>query len=192
VLRQKLIAIAIALNVALTVRAEPDTAATITVNAGAAAPITLTRFADDEAAIVIDGQLIEAAWTKLPVIHELRVLEPDTLAEPPYATDVRVLYTEKGLYIGVDMEQPADTIVKRFTPRDEFEVDRDYISITLDCKRGHVVPAAEPAIDLGVVDRIEPGIGSVDRVEERQHVHAAEGALQRTTQQCLQVLEGAA
>ena len=39
-----------------------------------------------------------------------------------------------------------------------------------------VVPGAEPWIDLRVVDRIEAGVGAVDRMEERQHVHAAEDA----------------
>jgi hypothetical protein len=132
VLRQKLIASAIALVLLNSAQAQQEPAATMTVDFGSASPITLTRFSEEEADMVVDGRLLESAWTNLPVFRELRVLEPDTLAEPPYATDVRILYTEKGLYVGVDMEQPADTIVKRFTPRDDFDVNRDYVSITLD------------------------------------------------------------
>lgn len=64
--------------------------------------------------------------------------------------------------------------------------------VGVGCERRHVIPPAKPPIDLGVVDRIEPGVGSVDGMKERQHVHAAEGALQGATEQCLQVPKGAA
>ncbi len=37
---------------------------------------------------------------------------------------------------------------------------------------GHVVPASEARIDFGVVDWIEAGVGTIERGEERQHVHA--------------------
>ncbi|MDH4048302.1 MAG: DUF5916 domain-containing protein [Gammaproteobacteria bacterium] len=117
---------------ALSVRAEQDDASGIAVDFGNGEPISLTRFAADEANIEVDGHLVENAWTGLPVFRELRVLEPDTMAVPTYPTEVRILYTEKGLYVGVDMQQPADTLVKRFTPRDDFDVNRDYVSITLD------------------------------------------------------------
>ncbi len=43
-----------------------------------------------------------------------------------------------------------------------------------------------------MIDRIEPGVGAVDRVEERQDVHAAEGPLQRSIEQPLQIAEGPA
>lgn len=131
-LRQKLFASAIALALAHPAHTDDDTASSVAVEIGQAAPITLTRFSDTEADIVVDGRLQESAWSGIPPIRDLRVLEPDTMVEPPYATDIRILYTEKGLYIGVDMEQPADTIVKRYTPRDDFDVNRDYVSITLD------------------------------------------------------------
>ena len=41
-------------------------------------------------------------------------------------------------------------------------------------ERRDVAPVAEPRVDARVVARIEPRIGGVDRVEERQHVNAAE------------------
>ncbi len=39
-----------------------------------------------------------------------------------------------------------------------------------------VVPRAQAGVDLRVIDRVEPGVGAVDRIEERQEVHAAEDA----------------
>jgi hypothetical protein len=131
-LRQKLLGSLFALVLALTANAGQDTSPGIVVSSGSGDPIRLTRFAHDEAAIDVDGHLAEPAWSNLPVIRELRVLEPDTLAEPSYATAVRILYTELGLYVGIDMEQPADTLSRRFTPRDDFDVNRDFVSITLD------------------------------------------------------------
>ena len=59
-------------------------------------------------------------------------------------------------------------------------------------ERRDVVPRAEPSIDLRVVDRIEAGVGAVDRMEERQHVDAAERAGERTVEQPLQIAERAA
>jgi hypothetical protein len=56
-------------------------------------------------------------------------------------------------------------------------------------ERRDVVPRAEPRVDLRVVDRVEPGVGLVDRVEERQDVHAAERALQGALEQGLQTGE---
>ena len=55
-----------------------------------------------------------------------------------------------------------------------------------------VVPCAQAVIDLGVVDRVEAGVGAVDRMEERQHVHASERTLQRPVEQLLQVAKRAA
>ena len=58
-------------------------------------------------------------------------------------------------------------------------------------ERGDVVPRAESRIDLRVIDGIEAGVGAVDRMEERQHVDAAERPGERTVQQSLKVAEGA-
>ena len=95
-------------------------------------PIPLTRFNDREANINIDGHVDEPAWAGSRTYNELRVLSPDTLAAVPYKTDVRLFYTEKGLYVSFDMEQPKETVVKRLTARDVREVNRDYVTVTLD------------------------------------------------------------
>src|SRR5580692_10899865 len=52
----------------------------------------------------------------------------------------------------------------------------DEIGHDLDvaAERTNVIPGAESGVDLRVIDRIEAGIGAVDRPEERQQMHAAE------------------
>ena len=97
-----------------------------------ARPIRLMRLDHDTTAVTIDGALDEAVWQQVDTIGRLRVIEPDTLAEPPYATDFRIFYTERGIYASFDMEQPAETIIERAAPRDAYDVNRDNVGFTLD------------------------------------------------------------
>jgi hypothetical protein len=91
--------------------------------------LVLQRF--DGAQIKIDGKLDEPSWQGAPIINALVIIDPDTLADTPWATDVRAFYTDKGLYVGIYNEQPEDTIVERLSPRDG-SVSRDGNFITLD------------------------------------------------------------
>src|SRR5438093_13435758 len=52
-------------------------------------------------------------------------------------------------------------------------------------QRAYVIPSAEPRVDFCVVDRIETGIGAINRIKKRKQVHAAEYAFQRPLQQVL-------
>ena len=91
----------------------------------------LTRVEEDQAAIQLDGFLDEAIWQQIPSFDGMRVINPDTLAETPYDTDIRVFYTEQGIYIGVKNHQPADTLVARMTARDT-QLDRDGFVVGVD------------------------------------------------------------
>lgn len=95
-------------------------------------PIHLLRVSHADLDIDVDGRLDEKIWTRLEPFGEALVIEPDTLKVPPYATDTRMFYTERGLYVAFDLEQPADTIVERYVPRDAFNLSRDNIGFTLD------------------------------------------------------------
>ena len=75
----------------------------------------LTRIDEDAANITLDGFVDEAVWRDLPVSDGMRVIDPDTLAEVPYKTDIRMFYTEQGIYVGVVNHQPAETLVARRT-----------------------------------------------------------------------------
>ncbi|MCB1645169.1 MAG: hypothetical protein KDI36_06935, partial [Pseudomonadales bacterium] len=82
--------------------------------------------------IKIDGHLNEPVWQTLPAYDEFVVIQPDTLADVQHATQVRMFYTSEGLYVGVDMAQPAGTLYKRLSGRDQRQINRDNINITLD------------------------------------------------------------
>ena len=75
--------------------------------------------------IKIDGALDEPIWQQLPAYDELVVIEPDTLAKPPFRTRVRLFHTDKGLYIGIDMDQPSGTLIARLSGRDNRRINRD-------------------------------------------------------------------
>lgn len=96
---------------------------------GIPAHMALTEFQEHD--VVIDGVLDEAAWNKVNGFDTMMVVEPDTLADPEYRTVVRMFYTSRGLFVSADMIQPPDTLVERFSARDQ-NLNRDGFTITLD------------------------------------------------------------
>ena len=91
----------------------------------------LTRIEEDAANIQLDGFLDEPVWQDIPVFDGMRVINPDTLAETPYQTDIRVFYTEQGIYVGVKNHQPEETLVALMTPRDT-QLNRDGFVVGVD------------------------------------------------------------
>ena len=85
----------------------------------------------DDAEIRIDGQLDEDVWANIEAYDGMLVIDPDTLVDPVYATRAKYFYTARGLYMGVDLEQPKETLVARLSSRDSF-INRDEFGITLD------------------------------------------------------------
>ena len=83
-------------------------------------------------AVRVDGFLKEKVWDELPAYDEFVVTDPDTLAEVPHATLVKMFYSQEGLYVGVEMEQPGETIISRLSGRDMRQINRESINITLD------------------------------------------------------------
>ena len=95
----------------------------------------LTRFDESDANITLDGFVDEAVWENIPVVDGMRVINPDTLAETPYETHVRMFYTERGIYISSINYQPAETLVARMTSRDT-QLDRDGFVVGIDASGG--------------------------------------------------------
>ena len=108
-------------------------------------PIRLTQFVSP--AIQIDGVLEESEWQSLPVFNNFRELSPATLTEAPFETGLRIFYSEKGLYIGIQADQPSDTLIERLSSRDQF-ITRDGFSFILD-PSGEGLYAYWFAINLG-------------------------------------------
>lgn len=99
-------------------------------------PLRLSRYDHAVAGIKIDGRLDETPWLESIAHTELRVIRPDTLAVPPHRTSIRLFYTERGVYVSFDMEQPKETLLRRFTARDNAQARRDAVSFTLDTSGG--------------------------------------------------------
>jgi len=115
-------------------RADPDTRPPRSIKLSVEGPdieVTLPYREHGSFDFTLDGRLDEDWWEELPAYDNMRVISPDTLAQTRYATDVRLFYTDKGIYIGVYMEQPAETLLARLSSRDEF-LNRDSFGITLD------------------------------------------------------------
>jgi hypothetical protein len=91
----------------------------------------LTRVEESQANINLDGFVDEAVWVNIPVIDNMRVINPDTLAETPYETHVRMFYTERGIYVSSVNYQPSGTLVARMTSRDT-QLDRDGFVVGID------------------------------------------------------------
>jgi hypothetical protein len=115
--------------------ASEDTTGTIeqaTVEFALDSPIQLARRESRPSDMQVDGRLDEAIWRELPGADGFSVIDPDTLAKPPYRTLVKGFYTRRGLYVAIDMEQPKETLIRRLSSRDSRRINRDNVGITLD------------------------------------------------------------
>jgi hypothetical protein len=91
----------------------------------------ITQVEEADVNIALDGFVDEAVWQSLPIIDGMRIVEPDTLEEAPFKTDIRFFYPERGMYFGIVNHQPADSLVARMTDRDS-PLSRDFIGVTID------------------------------------------------------------
>ena len=85
----------------------------------------------EDADIKIDGLVDEAIWSEIPAFDGMTVTDPDTLEKPTHKTRSRILYTDKGLFVAAEMEQPVETLVERLSSRDE-SVNRDDYGFLVD------------------------------------------------------------
>jgi len=94
----------------------------------------ITQFEEDSINISLDGFVDEAAWESIPVIDGMKIIDPDTLQEPPYKTDIRFFSTEQGLYFGIVNHQPPDSLIARITNRDASPLTplNDGIGVVID------------------------------------------------------------
>ena len=95
-------------------------------------PIVLPKYQESQLDMTIDGHLDESVWHEFGGVDAFRVVDPDTLGLPRYATELKMFYTERGLYAAFRMEQPPESLVRRLSGRDERQINRDTVSITLD------------------------------------------------------------
>jgi hypothetical protein len=82
---------------------------------------------------VLDGRLDEAVWKSAPQTGSFTQKLPADGAPPSEETNVRVLYDDDALYIGVHCAQTRTPIIPRLTRRDR-QVESDWVSIDLDTR----------------------------------------------------------
>lgn len=80
---------------------------------------------------IIDGNLEEAAWQGVEWSSDFIQFEPEPLAETPFKTQVKTLYDDRNLYIGVRCyDDEPELIEQRMSRRDNFP--GDWIEINID------------------------------------------------------------
>lgn len=85
----------------------------------------------DTVDIRLDGEVSEDVWQTVAPHDRMLVAVPATARPGQHRTDVHLLATERGLYVGAILYQDPDSLVTRRAIRD-LQVDRDTFGITLD------------------------------------------------------------
>ena len=89
----------------------------------------ITQFEENDVNIMLDGFIDEPVWQGISIIDGMKRMDPDTLEDAPYRTDIRFFYTERGLYFGIVNHQPAETVISRLTARDSSPFNLSLIHI---------------------------------------------------------------
>lgn len=91
-----------------------------------------------EKAPVLDGLLNDDVWASAPVTDQFWGAQPYPGRLQTYNTEVRILYTNEALYIGMYAFDPApDSILQQLTGRDG-DGNSDYMGVALNCYRDGV------------------------------------------------------
>ena len=102
-------------------------------------------------AITMDGKLSEADWKRAVPSDTFTQQYPREGAAPSHRTEVRVLYTDRALYIGIDCPQANTPVVARLTRRDRVTT-ADRVTVDID-SRGEGLTAFHFGVNAaGVLD----------------------------------------
>lgn len=82
---------------------------------------------------VIDGRLDEPVWRTAPVANQFTQSYPNPGALPQQRTEVRVIYDNNALYVGVRaLDSRPDSIVAQLARRDAAAIYSDWIHVLID------------------------------------------------------------
>jgi hypothetical protein len=87
--------------------------------------------------LVVDGKLDDPAWKRAIPSDTFTQHFPEEGAPPSERTEVRILYDDDAIYIGVDCEQVRTPVVKRLMRRDT-QLPSDGIWLDIDSRRDGV------------------------------------------------------
>ena len=102
--------------------------------------------------IEIDGELDEVAWNSAQVLTGFIQYEPDEGTPATERTEVRVLYSDDSLYVGVRAFDSEAKKIKAILARRDTECPSDWITIWLDSYHDHLT-AFEFAVNPSGVKR---------------------------------------
>src|SRR5215217_7274744 len=86
----------------------------------------------------IDGQLDEAAWQQAQPATDFTQSYPHAGAAPTERTEVRVLYDDEAVYVGVRMlDEHADSIAAPLARRDATGLYSDFVHVIIDSRHDH-------------------------------------------------------
>lgn len=85
----------------------------------------------DDDAIVIDGRLDERAWLAVPTLPTMIQTEPRFGAAPTHATEVRVAYGDKGIYVAFQCDDDPAHVRGAFARKDQY-VPSDTVLVEID------------------------------------------------------------
>jgi hypothetical protein len=83
-------------------------------------------------AVLLDGDLSDAAWQDAPVITGFRQREPNDGAQATYETEARVAYDGDALYIAVQAIDPEPSRIVGFRTRRDGYSPSDWIRVMID------------------------------------------------------------
>ena len=93
----------------------------------------LVRAVRVDGTIAIDGRLDERSWTTAPVGQDFSQSFPRPGSAASERTEVRVLYDDDALYVGVRLfDQSPDSIVSQLARRDVADLFSDYVHVMID------------------------------------------------------------
>ncbi len=83
-------------------------------------------------AILIDGELNEAAWLKAPMIADFVQRRPAEGAAPTFKTEARVLFDAANLYIAITATDPDPSKIVGLLSRRDSITQSDWLSVYID------------------------------------------------------------
>ena len=96
-------------------------------------PTRLVARCSSSGDIVLDGRVSESAWQKAPPITNFTQSYPAPGAKPTDPTEVRVLYDDVALYVGIRMfDAHPDSIAAQLARRDASGIYSDWIHVIVD------------------------------------------------------------
>ncbi len=96
-----------------------------------ARPLPVSHAVRASTAIVLDGKLTEKAWDLAPVTSSFTQVDPDEGRPASERTDVRVLYDDTYLYVGVRLHDRG-AVTARLGRRDMDLGDSDWFGVMID------------------------------------------------------------